>query len=190
MTVRLTPVAAIISCSVGSREPGGSLPLVMSAVSRATSSAVRPRGALSGRNNWRFFEDRLGKGLTPAWVVRSSYDLTINTPRRRGAILTAPTAPAPQGSRMPRGDWDNATTWRRQINETHDSFCRGGRRRRSHDVRARHGQCPAKGGAQGLGCASRRLSDGRGRREHGQETREGDQRPPQRPDVPVDAARR
>ncbi len=55
MTVRLTPVAAIISCSVGSREPGGSLPLVMSAVSRATSSAVSPRGASIGFNKERFF---------------------------------------------------------------------------------------------------------------------------------------
>ena len=33
-TVRLTPVAAIISCSVGSRAPGASLPLVISAVTR------------------------------------------------------------------------------------------------------------------------------------------------------------
>ena len=47
-TVRLTPVAAIISCSVGRREPGGILPLVMSSVSRATSSPLKERGAVSG----------------------------------------------------------------------------------------------------------------------------------------------
>ncbi len=47
-TVRLTPVAAIISCSVGRREPGGSFPLVMSAMSRVISSPVSERGAASG----------------------------------------------------------------------------------------------------------------------------------------------
>jgi hypothetical protein len=48
-TVRLTPVAAISSCSVGNREPGAILPLVMSSASRATSSPVKERGAGSGR---------------------------------------------------------------------------------------------------------------------------------------------
>ena len=47
-TVRLTPVAAINSCSVGNRDPGGILPLVMSSVRRATSSPVNERGAGSG----------------------------------------------------------------------------------------------------------------------------------------------
>ncbi len=82
ITVRLTPVAAIISCSVGRREPGGNLPLVMSAVSRATISAVSPRGALSGRSKERFFGERLVNGLTPRLEVRSSYDLMSNTPSR------------------------------------------------------------------------------------------------------------
>ena len=58
-TVRLTPVAAIISCSVGSREPGGSLPLVMSAVSRATSSWVSERGADSGAMTDKLLRRRL-----------------------------------------------------------------------------------------------------------------------------------
>jgi hypothetical protein len=47
-TVRLTPVAAIISCSVGSRDPGASLPLVMSEASRVKSCCVKLRGADSG----------------------------------------------------------------------------------------------------------------------------------------------
>ena len=47
-TVRLTPVAAISSCSVGRREPGGILPPVMSAVSRATSSWASDRDGDSG----------------------------------------------------------------------------------------------------------------------------------------------
>jgi hypothetical protein len=42
-TVRLTPVAAIISCSVGSRAPGASLPLIMSADRRDANSWVSPR---------------------------------------------------------------------------------------------------------------------------------------------------
>src|SRR5499427_9265792 len=75
ITVRLTPVAAIISCSVGNREPGGSLPLVISAVRRATSSAVRRRGASSGCSSASFFGNGLVKGLTASLKVRSSYDL-------------------------------------------------------------------------------------------------------------------
>ena len=47
-TVRLTPVAAIISCSVGSRDPGASLPPVISAASRVNSCCVKLRGADSG----------------------------------------------------------------------------------------------------------------------------------------------
>src|SRR6185369_16668688 len=78
MTVRLTPVAAIISCSVGKRAPGESFPLVMSAVSLATSSAVSRRGASSGCNRLRFFGLRLGNGLTSRLDVRSSYDLMNN----------------------------------------------------------------------------------------------------------------
>src|SRR4029077_12330953 len=56
-----------------------SLPLVMSAVSRATSSAVRPRGASSGCNRTRFCGDGFVKGLTASRNVRSSYDLMNNT---------------------------------------------------------------------------------------------------------------
>jgi hypothetical protein len=41
-------VAAISSCSVGSREPGGILPPVMSAVSRAINSWASERGGGSG----------------------------------------------------------------------------------------------------------------------------------------------
>src|SRR5690348_767848 len=75
MTVRETPVAAIISCSVGRRAPGASLPLVMSAVSRATSCALSRPGASSGCNSARFFGVGLCNGLTSGWAVRSSYDL-------------------------------------------------------------------------------------------------------------------
>ena len=78
-TVRLTPVAAIISCSVGSCEPGGSLPLTISAVRRATSSPVSPRGGSSGRNNARFLAERLFKSLTPRYPAKSSYDMMNNT---------------------------------------------------------------------------------------------------------------
>src|SRR6185312_9690045 len=92
-TVRLTPVAAIISCSVGSCEPGASLPLVMSAVSRATSSAVSRRGALSGCSSARFFGARLGKGLTPGEVVRSSYDLMNNKAARNDQPRPAASKP-------------------------------------------------------------------------------------------------
>ena len=48
-TVRLTPVAAINSCSVGKREPGAILPLVMFSASRVTSSPVNERGTQSAR---------------------------------------------------------------------------------------------------------------------------------------------
>jgi len=48
-TVRLTPVAAISSCSVGRRAPGGMFPLVISAVSRVISSCASDRGGGSGR---------------------------------------------------------------------------------------------------------------------------------------------
>jgi hypothetical protein len=79
ITVRLTPVAAIISCSVGNREPGGSLPLVISAVRRATNSAVRRRGASSGCSSASLFGNGLVKGLTSSRNVKSSYDLMNNT---------------------------------------------------------------------------------------------------------------
>jgi hypothetical protein len=49
-TVRLTPVAAIISCSVGSLVPGASRPCVMSAVTRSINSCASRRGAVSGLN--------------------------------------------------------------------------------------------------------------------------------------------
>jgi hypothetical protein len=79
ITVRLTPVAAIISCSVGNREPGGSLPLMISAVRRATNSAVRRRGASSGCSSASLFGNGLVKGLTSSRNVKSSYDLMNNT---------------------------------------------------------------------------------------------------------------
>ena len=73
-TVRLTPVAAISSCSVGRRDPGGILPLVMSSLSRATSSPVRERGADNGR-----VTERLVRGLLIVLTLpggQSSYDMT------------------------------------------------------------------------------------------------------------------
>src|ERR1700716_2470916 len=73
-TVRLTPVAAIISCSVGKRDPGGILPLVMSSVSRTTNSPVKDRGADSGRVTERFVVHLLIT-LTPSGG-QSSYDMT------------------------------------------------------------------------------------------------------------------
>jgi hypothetical protein len=67
-------VAAIISCSVGSCEPGGNLPLVMSAMSRVTSSPVSERGAGNG-----LFTESLRVAalstLTPC-EAKSSYDMT------------------------------------------------------------------------------------------------------------------
>ena len=73
-TVRLTPVAAIISCSVGRREPGGNLPLVMSAVRRATSSPVSERGAASGLTHRKLARRRLAHLDTPQTSVIISYD--------------------------------------------------------------------------------------------------------------------
>src|SRR5262249_58414768 len=78
MTVRLTPVAAIISCSVGKRAPGESFPLVMSAVSLATNSAVSRRGASTGCIRLRFFGLRLAHGFTSRLHLRASYDLINN----------------------------------------------------------------------------------------------------------------
>jgi hypothetical protein len=66
-TVRLTPVAAINACSVGNWEPAAILPLVISSVSRATSSPVKDRGAGSGR-----IVDKLG-------LDRLRLDRTIRT---------------------------------------------------------------------------------------------------------------
>src|SRR6185312_17289663 len=74
-----TPVAAIISCSVGRREPGKSLPLTMSAVRRATSSPGSPREASSGLSSARFFCGRLFNVLTPGPCLKSSYDRTSTT---------------------------------------------------------------------------------------------------------------
>ena len=68
-TVRLTPIAATISCSVGSCAPGGSLPLMISAVSRSTDSPGRPRCGSSGRNSARFFCERLFVALSPMLAV-------------------------------------------------------------------------------------------------------------------------
>src|SRR5262249_27123384 len=76
-TVRLTPVAAINSCSVGNRDPGGILPLVMSSVRRATSSPVNDRGAGSGCVTERF-------GLLMPLTLcarQSSYDMTTASMR-------------------------------------------------------------------------------------------------------------
>src|SRR5262249_1820156 len=55
---------------------------------------------------------------------------------------------------------------------------------RTRSIRLR----PAEARAQGYRRASARLSDGRGGARHGQEARGGDRRPPQHPDVSVDAA--
>src|SRR6476660_2439606 len=71
-TVRLTPVAAINSCSVGNRDPGGIFPLVMSSVRRAPSSLAKARGADS-----RWITDKLAllMPLTPR-AQQSSYDMS------------------------------------------------------------------------------------------------------------------
>src|SRR5712692_9896027 len=53
ITVRLTPKLAIIACAVGSRAPGASLPVVISAASRSTSFTVRFFGGASGRRPCR-----------------------------------------------------------------------------------------------------------------------------------------
>ena len=54
-TVRLTPVSADNSCSVGSREPGGSRPLRISAASRWASSCVRLSPGPSASERLRIF---------------------------------------------------------------------------------------------------------------------------------------
>ena len=70
-TVRLTPVAAMSSCSVGSCEPGGIFPLVMSAVSRAMSSCASERGG----DNGAITESIMGFAITA-----SSLRLTVCGP--------------------------------------------------------------------------------------------------------------
>src|SRR5262245_4718112 len=95
-TVRLTPVAAINSCSVGRRDPGGILPLVMSSVRRATSSLAKERGADSG-----WVTERLAL-LMPLTLggAQSSYDMTSASmglpPRSTGS------APAQSHQRLRR----------------------------------------------------------------------------------------
>src|SRR5215471_2250270 len=95
-TVRLTPVAAINSCSVGRRDPGGILPLVMSSVRRATSSLAKERGADSG-----WVTERLAL-LIPLTLggAQSSYDMTSASmglpPRSTGS------APAQSHQRLRR----------------------------------------------------------------------------------------
>ena len=76
-------------CSVGSREPGSSLPLMMSAVSRATISPVSPRGAWIGLSSERFFVKSPFLDLDRVEPVWSSYDLITNM--RRSADQSAAT---------------------------------------------------------------------------------------------------
>ena len=89
--------AAINSCSVGNRDPGGILPLVMSSVRRATSSPVNERGAGSG-----CVTERLGL-LMPLTLCarRSSYDMTtasMSPPADQRVRSAAPrNQPAPGG---------------------------------------------------------------------------------------------
>src|SRR5262245_45084904 len=97
-TVRLTPVAAINSCSVGNRDPGGILPLVMSSVRRATSSPVNDRGAASG-----CVTERLAL-LMPLTLCtgRSSYDMmtaSMGLPADQRVRRASPRNPGPRRAR-------------------------------------------------------------------------------------------
>src|SRR4029450_6757825 len=106
-TVRLTPVAAINSCSVGNRDPGGILPLVMSSVRRATSSLVRERGAGSG---WMTERLDLLMPLTPP-ARGSSYDMT-SASTRLPVGSTAPGAPGGNQNRLRRKIMNRRTVLR------------------------------------------------------------------------------
>src|SRR5262249_28607442 len=141
-TVRLTPVAAINSCSVGRRDPGGILPLVMSSVRRATSSLAKERGADSG-----WVTERLAL-LIPLTLggAQSSYDMTSASmglpPRSTGS--------APAQSSAAREDHHESP-------QRAPSRYQRARRARN---RPRHSRLrAAKTRAQGYRCASPRLSD-------------------------------
>src|SRR5919204_3160082 len=106
-TVRLTPVAAINSCSVGNRDPGGILPLVISSVRRATISLAKERGADSG---WITDKLALLMPLTPG-SGQSSYDMTsasMALPPRS----TGPGTPARNDDRLRRMTMNRRTVLR------------------------------------------------------------------------------
>ena len=63
ITVRLTPVAAIIACSVGSRDPGGNLPLVMSAVEPRHQLGRQPARGIERLQQLEIFRRSLGQRL-------------------------------------------------------------------------------------------------------------------------------
>src|SRR6202035_28541 len=88
-TVRLTPVAAIISFSVGSFEPGGRRPPVMSAPMRATNCSVSPRGATSGRNVGSGCATERACNVPPITETRGRRNMDRRAFIRLGAGLSA-----------------------------------------------------------------------------------------------------
>src|SRR5262249_45145899 len=154
----LTPVAAINSCSVGSRDPGGILPLVMSLVRRATSSLAKDRGANSG-----WVTERLALLiLLTLGGSQSSYDMT-------SASMGLP----PRSTKFgPQAQSSAAQEDHHESPQRAPS--RHQRARRARDRPRHSGLGAAKTRAQSHRCASARLSDRGSGLGDGEETRSRD----------------